>query len=92
MGAGVAAVVVAGPAQDYVTGGETGIVCESGDPAALCKAIDSLLSDRPHARRVAEQALEYVRTHHPISAMAEKCAEVFRRLALSHATFSMKES
>lgn len=92
MGAGNAVVVVAGPAQDYVRHGETGLICEAGSPLSLAAAIDSLLADRDRTRRIAEHALEYVRTQHPISAMADTAAEVFRRLAVSHATFTMKES
>jgi len=92
MGCGAATVVTAGPIVDYVQHDETGLVCDTLDAQVLADAVDSLLLDVERARRLAYNAQEYVRTHHPISAVAQQTADIYRRLALAHATFSMKES
>ena len=43
------------------------------------------------ARRLAETALEYVRTHHGASRMADAHVALYRELAVAHATFSIRE-
>ena len=58
---------------------------------AIADALERVLTDRAHARTVASSAMEYVRTHHSMSAMAECTAATYRQLALSRSTFSIKE-
>lgn len=92
MGLGLA--VVTGPDEvcDHHRGVEIVRVCGDGSAEALAEAIDGLLRDRPGAQRLAAAGLEYVRRNHGVSAMAERVAAMYRRLALQQSTFSIRGS
>ena len=90
MAAGLAVVSCPGSACDHFVHGETALVC-SADANSIAAAIGDLLGDRDAARRLAASAQDYVRKHHPMSAMGERAAELYRRLALAHATFPIRE-
>ena len=90
-GAGMAVVACSGGVTDHLRDGETALVCERATGENLADAIERLLADHAFARELATGAVEYVRTHHSMSAMAERTAATYRQLALSRSTFSIKE-
>ncbi|MFQ5589766.1 MAG: glycosyltransferase family 4 protein [Phycisphaerae bacterium] len=91
MGAGLCTVTLANALCDYIRNDETAIVSEAPTAASLAKAIERLLMDHNAARQLAATGIEYVRTHHAMSGMAERAAAVYRKLALARATFPIKE-
>jgi len=91
MGIGVAVVTLASSACDHYRHGETAVVCERPTPESLADGIESLLNNHEHARHIATTAQEHVRTRHAMSGMAERTTAAYRRLALRHATFPIKE-
>ncbi len=91
MGAGMAVVTLASSICDHFRNGETAVICEKAEAEPLANTIEQLLRDRSGTRHLATSAREYVRTHHTISRMAECTADVYRKLALARATFSLKE-
>ncbi len=91
LGAGMAAVTLTNTICDYIHNRETALVCDAPSAESLADAIERLLTDRPAARQMATAGMEYVRTHHAMSGMAERAAAVYRRLALARATFPIKE-
>ena len=90
MANGVAVVAAYSPVCDHLRPEETAVVCESATPAALAGAIERFLVDRMFAQSIAGGALEYVRTQHSVSRMAEAAAAVYRKLTLARATFSLR--
>lgn len=90
MAAGLA--VVCGPSDvdDGIRDGETAILCDPTAPESIAEAVEGLLADLANARRVAQQALEYVREHHTLSGMADQAGRVYRVHALRRATFSVE--
>ena len=91
MGAGMAVVSLSASICDYLRPGETAMVCSESSAESLANAIEQLLTDRALARRFAPAGMEYVRAHHGVSGMGEGVADVYRKLALSRATFSITE-
>ncbi len=91
MGAGLAVVAVPDPVADFFVPGQTALVCEGGTVSNLADGIDDLLADRALAQRLASHALDYVRTHHSMSAMADRTGAVYRKLLLARSTFALRE-
>lgn len=58
--------------------GETGALVRDGDTAALAGAIVGLLDDPDRARRLGENAREYVRRHHGWPEVAARVEDVYR--------------
>lgn len=90
LGQGAAVVSVQGGVLDALIADRTAMLCETGSADNLAKAIERLLIDQDMARRLASGAIEYMRTHHTMSRMAELTANVYREMLLEHATFKMK--
>lgn len=91
MAAGMAVVIMPNVICDYFHNGKTALVCEKPSVQSLADAIGALLSDRDAARRMAAEALEYIRTHHSMSEMGQRTAALYRELALARATFPITE-
>ncbi len=92
MGVGMAVVACPSPPVcDHLRDGETAVVCSKATAAAIADAVEHLMTDRAYAQRIAKAAMEYVRTHHSMSGMAERIAAAYRALALARATFSIRE-
>lgn len=90
MAAGVAVVAPPSSVCDHLRPDETAVVSSAAAPDALADAIERLLADRAFAQRIANGALEYMRSLHSISRMAEATAAVYRKLTLTRTTFSMR--
>ncbi len=91
MGAGLAVVTVPDSTGDHFRSGETAMVCEGSSAKSLAAGIEELLQDRALAQRLASSGLDYVRSHHSMSAMAERAAALYRQLALIRSTFTIGE-
>lgn len=91
MGAGVATVTYASTVYDYFRHGETALVCDPPTAESLAGALRTLIADRTYARTLATSARDYVRSHHSMSAMAVATAAIYRKAAMTHATFSIKK-
>ncbi|MBU0718273.1 MAG: glycosyltransferase family 4 protein [Planctomycetes bacterium] len=91
MGVGAAVVSLPSVVCDHLRAEETAVICEGQTAGDLAEAIESLLADPEYARMLAARGQEYVRTHHAMSGMAQRTAEVYRKLALARATFRIKE-
>ena len=91
MGAGMVVVTDPSPLCDHVRSGETALVCDHPTAESLASTIDGVLSHRQEAIALASAAMEYVGEHHAVSAMAERTAAAYRRLALTRATFAIRE-
>ena len=92
MGAGL--VVVTDPSMlcDHFRPGETAILCAYPTAESLAATIDGVLNHREEAIGLAAAAMEYVREHHSMSAMADRTAAAYRKLALTRTTFAIRES
>jgi glycosyltransferase involved in cell wall biosynthesis len=90
MATGTAVVTCAGGVTDHCHDGQTAIVCPERTPEALADGIERLLRDKDFARRIAAAGMEYIKSHHQVSAMAENMMEIFQRLILRHKTFQIK--
>lgn len=66
---------------DVVRQGETGLLVESDDDAALARAIAALLDDPARRRAMSEAALDNVAARHDIAAAARQLDAVLRRAA-----------
>lgn len=91
MGNGMAVVCVPNAVCDYYRHDDTALVAEHATADALADSIQRLLADRALAHRLAAAGVEYLRTHHAWSGMAERTAAAYRQFALNRATFSMRE-
>jgi len=89
MGAGVASVVAPNPVCDYIQDGLTAVVCTEPTSESFADAIERLLIDPASARRIATGGLEYVREHHTVSETAQRTANLYRRVAMSHTTYTI---
>ena len=89
----VGSVVVTFPSSvcDFLRNGETALLCAEPTADSLAGTIEKLVTDPGYARQIAGAGMEYVRTHHTMSGMAERTAGVYRQLALARATFPIKE-
>lgn len=91
MGAGLAVVACASPICEHFQHGETAMLAAGSAPDYLAAALESLITDRDRARRLANRGLDHIRRQHTVSGMAECVATTYRKLALSHATFTIRE-
>ena len=91
MGVGMAVVSHPCGVSDYLRDGDTAMLCADPSPDSMADTVDRLLGDRTFARRLATTGRDFVRTYHPVSGMSDKTAGVYRKLALHHATFPIKE-
>ncbi len=91
MGAGMAVVSFPSTVCDYLRHGETAVICAESTGVALADALEELIVNRDRAREVAAASADYVRSHHAMSAMAERTANTYRKLALARATFPITE-
>ncbi len=91
MGAGLAVVTDPSSICDHVRPGETAIVCARPTAESLAETIEGVLNHRQETIGLATSAIAYVREHHAMSAMAERTAAAYRRLALTHSTFAIRE-
>lgn len=80
MAAGMLVVAPPTAVHDALKPNETALIVSDGSPAALAAGLREALTDRERARRLAEAGQIYVREHHTVSAMAERTAEVYRRV------------
>lgn len=92
MGLGLSVIAGADEVSDHLLGGETATAFSEETVEAIADAIDRVLRDPVAAQRLAAVGVEYVRRNHGVSAMAEKVAAVYRRLALAGATFSLPKA
>ncbi len=85
-------VVVCGPSEidDGLCDGQTAVLCDPNVPESIADAVERVLGDVDAARAIASGALDYVRTHHTLSGMAEQAANLYRGLTLRRATFSVE--
>lgn len=90
MAAGVAVIAQINSACDHLRPGETAMVCSNTTAEALAELVEAFLRDRSEAGRIAASGMEYVRRHHGVSAMAERTASAYRKLALTGTTFAMR--
>ena len=81
MGAGIAVVAFPGGVCDHYRSNETAFVCDKPTAQSLADSIERLLTDKAAARRIATAGVEYARTHHAVSAMAQRTADAYRKLA-----------
>jgi glycosyltransferase involved in cell wall biosynthesis len=91
MAAGLIVVAISGGVMDYPVDGQTGVLCRRPDAHSLANIIEELMDDRDRTRRIAQAAGDYVRTHHTVSAMADRVAALYRQLVWPRATFSLRE-
>ena len=62
--------------------GQTGLLFDSGDEAALSEAMNRLLANPDEARRLGEAGREYVRSRFDLRVMAETYEQHYRNLLL----------
>ena len=86
---GVAVVAVEGGVCDAYIKDVTASIASETTAVDLAGNIERLLMDHSLARRLAAGAIEYMRKHHTMSAMADRTAEVYRDLALHRTTFKL---
>ena len=91
MGSGMAVIAAEGSVGDFHISGHTAVVHLPQAPAALAEAIESLLSNHPLARRLAEGALAHVKKYHAMSAMAEQTYSLYHELMVRRTTFSLSK-
>ena len=68
-----------GGVPELVVHGETGMLVPPGDPDALATAIEQLLEDPLHARRLGEAARARVAKHFDIAAVRQAHLDLYRR-------------
>ena len=78
---GVLIVARPSPINDALRDGETAMLCPEGSPEALADCLERAINDRDASMRIARGGMEYVRAHHTVSDMAQRTADVYRRLA-----------
>jgi len=82
MANGTVVVCFQGGVADYLLHERTAVVCSERTAGALADVLEDLLRNRERTRQLAGSARDYVIEHHPMSAMAEQTASVFRRIML----------
>lgn len=70
----------AGGVPTIVIDGETGILVEPGDPAALSKGIEQLLDDRDAADRMARNGRDLVESQFGLGHMIEETESIYRKV------------
>jgi glycosyltransferase involved in cell wall biosynthesis len=89
MGAGLAVVMYPSPIYDHLQEDQTAAVCREPTVECLADALDRVLTNPEYGRRIAGGGLEYVRSNHTVSAMADGMAAIYRRLVLARTTFPL---
>jgi len=80
MANGLAVLASTGTIGDYLIDGVTASLFDPRASRQLTEKWAALLDDRSGARRLAQGALDYIRTHHQASAMVSSVAGVYREL------------
>jgi glycosyltransferase involved in cell wall biosynthesis len=70
-----------GGVRENVVDGETGVLCDPGDPASLAAGINRLLDDPEEARRLAEEARRRVFERYDVRRMVEETIALYARPA-----------
>lgn len=91
MAAGMAVVAVPDKINDHFKPEETCFSCANAKPETLATVIESVIAHPEAALKVAASAEAHVRTHHSVSAMAERTADLYRSLVIARSTISMKD-
>ena len=91
MAVGAAIVTFENTACDHYRDGETAIICPEPTAACLADTIERLIQEPAYTRSIATRGQQHIETNHAMSAMAERTAAVYRRLALKRATISIRE-
>ncbi len=89
LGAGMLVIAAPGGVDDHLHPGQTALRSHSATPESLAAAIEEALLDPARSRGIAISGMEYARRFHSMSAMADATAAVYRRIALSSATFPL---
>jgi glycosyltransferase involved in cell wall biosynthesis len=89
MANGMPVVAIAGGASDYFVDDITAMLVEEASAAQLAEAIETLLDDHTQATRLAEGALNHLRTYHTISAMAEQTVNGYRAVLDQRRTYTL---
>jgi glycosyltransferase involved in cell wall biosynthesis len=87
MANGLAVVAVQGGAYDCFVDGVTALVLDEAKPDSLADAVERLLDDPDGAKRLAEGAINHIRTYYPISAMAGQTVQEYRALLARRQTY-----
>ena len=77
--AGVPVVFNSADAADFLIDAQTALRFDPAKPDELTQLLVKLLSDRPWARHLAEQALEHLRARHGVGAAVANMAQLYRR-------------
>ncbi len=91
MASGTAVVVCAGGVADHCLDGHTAVVCPNNSPKSLADGIEGLLVDHEYARKLASAGLDYMKEHHSVATMAERCMLLYQKLGLRRRTFALDE-
>jgi glycosyltransferase involved in cell wall biosynthesis len=91
MGLGMAVVACKDEVIDYFRNEENALVCPPDDADQMARSILKLLDDHAYAQSLSASGLAYVKEHHSMSGMAELTLATYKEIALSRATFSIKE-
>lgn len=86
---GMAVTGVGGGVCDALIADRTAVLCNTPSSGELATGIERLLLDREFARTVATNAVEHMRKHHTMSAMAQQTADAYKAMALNRATYSI---
>ncbi|MEZ5393160.1 MAG: glycosyltransferase [Bryobacterales bacterium] len=79
MGKPVVATKLPGLAE-YVIGGETGLLVNCGDPAAMAKAIDSLWSDADKTAAMGARARQWVSTSRSLNGTLDQLTAIVHEI------------
>jgi hypothetical protein len=89
MACGLCVVAFRSPMSDFMIDGRTMIAMDAPAAGSMCDVLDVVLTNREHARRIAEGGLQRVREFHSVSGMADRLAAIYRRIAFSRSTIPM---
>jgi glycosyltransferase involved in cell wall biosynthesis len=89
MGAGMAVVTVPCAACDHFLDGRTALVSSEPTAEFLAEAVERLIAQPDLRARITAEGMDFVRSNHSVSSMAGRTADVYRRLVLNRATFSI---
>ena len=90
MAAGMAVVACPDGVEDFFYDDQTVLLASPVNAEGFYRCLHRLLDDPGFARTLATNAQEYVRTHHPPSAMAAAYAQLYRRVCLRRKTIPVK--
>lgn len=90
LGQGMAVIGVRGGVHDAYLPDETAVLLDEPDAGKLADAIERFLDDRELARRIAQGAIDHMKAHHTMSAMAEQTGAIYREMAAQRATIPIR--